>query len=136
MESCRGRIASTKRQQCNGSIDAESSLDIMRATASLGLSAEVGSADSGAVLSRSLSGGVSFPLTGRLALTVDGSRGLTSGAPSWTLSVGIGTAFAGHSPLSASSALRRLRRVFGAKIGSTSGYRSKGRGSCKKTGTC
>ena len=118
----------------NGSIEIESSLTITRATLSLGFSAELGSADSGAVLARSAAAGLSFPLVGRLSLTVDGTRGLTSGAPAWTLSVGIGTAFAGHSPLSPTSVLRRVTKVLGGNVRSTSG---RGRlGACKKNGTC
>ena len=120
----------------NGSIDIEGGLELTRASVTAGFSSEVGTADSGAVLARSVAVGVSFPLAGRLRLAVDGSSGLTTGAPSWTLSIGIGTAFGGHSPLNPNSALRRLKKVFGAKVASTSGFNGKGTGSCKKAGTC
>lgn len=118
----------------NGSIDLESAYSLGKATANIGLSSEVGRADSGATLARSLAGGVAFALRGPLTLTVDGSHGLTTGAPTWTLSVGLGTAFAGVSPLNASSALRRLKGVLGSNVSSTSGKGSSG--SCKGKGTC
>ena len=53
-------------------------------------------ADSAAVLSRSLAAGLAYSLAGPLTLTVDASHGLSGGAPSWAMSIGIGTAFAGH----------------------------------------
>jgi hypothetical protein len=119
----------------NGSIDLESAYSLGKTTANLGLSSEVGRADSGATLARSLAGGIAFAVRGPLTLTVDGSHGLTTGAPTWTFSVGFGTAFAGVSPLSASSALRRLKGVLGSNVSSTSSGKS-GSGSCKRKGTC
>lgn len=122
----------------NGSIELESAYSLGKATANLGLSSEVGRADSSATLARSIAGGVAFAVAGPLTLTVDGSHGLTTGAPSWTFSVGLGTAFAGISPLDPSSPLRRLKKVFGSRLISTSGYTKGGAGSasCKKAGTC
>src|SRR5260370_2650314 len=78
----------------NGSLDLESAYSLGKATANLGLSSEVGRADSGATLARSLAGGVAFAVKGPLTLTIDGSHGLTTGAPTWTFSVGCGTPFA------------------------------------------
>ena len=110
----------------NGSLSLESALSLGRATASLGLSAEVGTPDSGATLSRSLAAGVAYGLAGPLTLVLDAGKGLTSDAPGWSFSVGIGTAFAGLSPVSATSPLRRLKHTFGKRATSSSGYGKKG----------
>lgn len=122
----------------NGSIDLESSYSLGRTTANVGISSEVGRADSGATLARSIAGGVAFAVAGPLTLTIDGSHGLTNGAPLWSFSVGFGTAFAGVSPLNPTSPLRRLKGVLGSRISSTSGYSKSrgGSGSCKRAGTC
>ena len=119
----------------NGSISLESAYSLGKATANAGFSSEVGRADSGATLARSLAAGVAFAVRGPLTLTIDGSHGLTTGAPTWTFSVGFGTAFAGVSPLNASSPLRRLKGVLGSNVGSTSSGKG-GSGSCKRNGTC
>jgi hypothetical protein len=122
----------------NGSLSLESSTSFGRTTGSLGMSAEMGRADSAAVLSRSLAAGVAYSLSGPLTLTVDGSHGLTGSAPTWGLSIGIGTAFAGVSPLSPTSALRRLKNTLGSRTRGTSGYARTpgGVASCKRAGTC
>ena len=122
----------------NGSVSFESSYTMGDVRPSLGFSSEVGTADSGAVLSRSVSAGVAYTIHGPLTLTVDGSHGLSDGAPTWSLSAGIGTAFAGVSPVTLSSPLRRIRSVFGARSQSTNGYGSGNgsRGTCKRAGTC
>ena len=122
----------------NAAMDLEVALALHRTPATLGFSSELGRADSGAVLARSLAGGVAVSVAGPLTLTVDASHGLTTGAPRWTLSVGLGTAFGGVSPLSPSSPLRRLKKTLGAKVAGTSGYSksSSGSTSCKKVGTC
>jgi hypothetical protein len=122
----------------NGSIDLEAAYSLGVPTATLGVSSEVGHADSAATLARSIAGGLAFAVHGPLALTIDGSHGLTPGAPSWSISVGLGTAFAGISPLNPSSPLRRLNKVFGSRVTSTSGYKKGGTGSssCKVSRTC
>ena len=120
----------------NGSIELGSAYSLGKTTANLGIASEIGSADSSAVLSRSVAGGIAVAVAGPLTLTIDGSHGLTSSAPSWTLSVGLGTAFAGLSPLNPTSPIRRLNRVFGPKATSPSGFSKSGNGSCKRTGTC
>jgi hypothetical protein len=122
----------------NGSVDLEAAYSLGKATPNVGLSTEVGRADSNATLARSIAAGIAVALAGPLTLTVDGSHGLTTGAPSWTLSVGVGTAFAGLSPLSPSSSLKRLTKVLGSRLSSTSGYTKGGTGSksCKAAGTC
>ena len=81
-----------------------------RADVSLGI--DVGQADSTQALSRVVGGGVSHRLGNALALTVDGSVGLTAGSPKWVLSVGIGNVFAGTSPVGLSAPLKRLRSGF------------------------
>ena len=122
----------------NGSLSLESSMSFGRTTGSLGISAEVGHPDSGAVLSRSLGAGFAYALSGPVTLTVDGSHGLTGSAPTWALSIGLGTAFAGISPLSPTSALKRLKNTLGSKTTATSGYSKTAGGAraCKKAGTC
>lgn len=119
----------------NGSVELESSYGFGRATMSTGMSSEMGTADSGAVLSRSLAAGVAYKLRGPLTLTVDGSHGITTGAPSWTLSMGVGTAYAGISQLSPTSPFKRLRGALGRKTSALSGY-STGKGACRRAGTC
>jgi hypothetical protein len=122
----------------NGSVDLEAAYSLGAVTPNAGFSSEVGRADSTATLARSVAAGIAVALAGPLTLTVDGSHGLTRGAPSWTFSVGVGTAFAGLSPLSPSSSLRRLAKVLGSKVSATSGYSKDGTGSksCKTAGTC
>jgi hypothetical protein len=84
-----------------------------RWSASLSLGADLGTPDSGQALSRELGGGVSYTLAGPLALTVDASHGLTRGSPRWVLSLGVGTAFAGTSPVLPTAPVRRLQTTFG-----------------------
>src|SRR2546430_8762386 len=50
-------------------------------------------------LFRSVGGGVSHRLSSAAALTLDGSVGLTAGSPKWVISIGIGSVFAGTSPV-------------------------------------
>ncbi len=81
-----------------------------RADLSLGI--DVGQSDSTQALSRVVGGGVSHRVGGSMALTLDGSVGLTSGSPKWVLSIGLGSAFAGTSPVGLSAPLRRLKSGF------------------------
>ena len=111
----------------NGALDVEGALSLGRATATLGMSNELGTPDSGTVLARSIAGGIAYALAGPLTLTVDAGHGLTTGAPRWSLEVGLGTAFAGISPISATSPLRRMKKSFGAAAASGSGYSKKPR---------
>jgi hypothetical protein len=122
----------------NGFINLEAAYSLGIPTATLGLSSEVGRADSAATLARSVAGGLAFAVHGPLTLTIDGSGGLTPGAPSWSFSIGMGTAFAGISPLNPSSPLRRLNKVLGSRVTSTSGYKKGGSGAtnCKTARTC
>lgn len=122
----------------NGSVEVGISRSLGRATPSLGYSAELGSADSAATLARSLAAGFAFAVAGPLTLAVDGSHGLTSGAPKWTLSLSVGTAFAGLSPMNGASMFGRLKNAFGSRATSSSGYSKAPNSatSCKKLGTC
>ena len=122
----------------NPSLRVESAWSLGRATATLGMTSELGRPDSAAGLSRSIAGGVALSLVGPLTLTTDASHGVAGSAPAWTFSVGLGSAFAGVSPLNPTSALKRLKQTFGSKVSATSGYgkASGGSGSCKKNGTC
>ena len=87
-------------------------------TASVGV--DVGS-DSTQALSRVIGAGVRHTLAHSLMVTIDGSHGLTAASPRWILSVGVGTAFAGSSPVTPTTPLRRLKSTFNsgntAKIG-------------------
>jgi hypothetical protein len=79
-------------------------------TASVGV--DVGTTDSTQALSRVIGAGVRHTLASSLMLTVDGSHGLTSASPQWVLAVGLGTAFAGSSPVTPTTPLRRIRSTF------------------------
>ena len=85
------------------------------------LGADVGHADSTQALGRTIGAGASYALAGPLALTVDVGHGLTSASPRWVVSVGIGTAFAGVSPVAPTSSLRRLKDSFGGGVSRGSG---------------
>lgn len=87
-----------------------------RWTAALSLSADVGSADSGQALDRSFGIGVTHLLRGPLALTVDAGRGLTSTAPQWELSIGIGTVFGGNNPVGGQLTSKRLAHALSAGV--------------------
>ncbi|HJQ19227.1 MAG TPA: hypothetical protein VJ867_02690 [Gemmatimonadaceae bacterium] len=122
----------------NGWVNVESSYTMGALRPTVGFSSEVGTADSAAVLSRSVTAGVAYAVDAPLTLVVDGSHGLTTGAPTWSISVGFGTAFAGVSPVSLGSPMGRMRSVFGSRSQSTNGYGSTNgsRGTCKRAGTC
>jgi hypothetical protein len=122
----------------NGSADVWISRSLGRVTPSLGYSAEIGSADSAAALARSVAGGVAFSIAYPITLAVDGSHGLSSGAPKWAVSVSLGTAFSGISPMSGGSIFGRLKNAFGSRASSSSGYSKtpNGGSSCRKLGTC
>lgn len=106
----------------NGAIDAPraTSIDLEagydwneRFTTSIGYSTDVGPADSGAVLPQAIAAGFVVALAKPLALTVNGARGITSGAPRWLVSVGIGTAFSGINPVGPNSLFGRLKHALG-----------------------
>lgn len=78
-------------------------------TASIGV--DVGAPDS--TLGRVIGAGVRRALGSGLMITLDGSHGLTSAAPRWVLSLGLGTAFTSGSPVTPTTPLRRLNTTFG-----------------------
>jgi len=81
------------------SIDLEAGYDwTERFNTSIGYSTDVGPADSGTVLPQSIAAGFVWAFAKPLALTVNGAHGVTSGAPRWLVSVGIGTVFSGINP--------------------------------------
>ena len=77
---------------------------------------DVGTADSTHALTRVIGVGVRHTLAARLMVTVDGSHGLTTASPQWVLSIGLGTAFAGASPVTPTTPLRRIRSTFSTGI--------------------
>jgi hypothetical protein len=85
-----------------------------RWTGAASVGVDLGAPDS--TLSRVIGVGVRHTLAGPLMLTIDGSHGLTSVAPQWVLSVGVGTAFAGSSPVTPTTPLRRIRSTFSTGI--------------------
>jgi len=104
------------------SLRAEAGYDVSpRWRAGVSLGVDVGQADSTQPLSRMLGAGATHRLAGPLALTLDGSVGLTSASPKWSLSLGLGTAFAGTSPVGLTSPLRRLKTTFAGGVSRGSG---------------
>jgi len=122
----------------NGSADFWISRSFGSITPSLGYSAEIGTADSAASLARSVAGGVAFSIAYPITLAIDGSHGLSSGAPKWAVSVSFGTAFSGISPMTGGSIFGRLKNAFGSRATSSSGYSKTPNGgtSCRRLGTC
>jgi len=110
------------------SIDFEAGYDWNdRFTTSVGYSTDVGPADSGAVLPQSIGAGLVLAFAKPLALTVNGAKGITSGAPRWLVSVGIGTAFSGINPVGPNSLFARLKHALG-----NGANRGKGKGKVGK----
>lgn len=94
------------------SVSAGASVDAgHRLTMGVGFSGDVGAAAPGDTLTRTLGGSAAFALAGPLELTVDGSHRLQGNAPEWSVSIGIGTAFAGVATIGPASALSRLRHA-------------------------
>lgn len=116
------------------SLSMDASLDLAEGwTASVSFSGDFGQVDSTQALSRALGFGASHSLGKRLAVTLDGSAGLTAGSPRWALSLGIGTTFSGISPVGANSPFHRLKGTFVGSVGRGSGHGKIGGG--RKGGT-
>jgi hypothetical protein len=99
-----------------------------RVSLSGGYSSDLGAVDPTIGRSTSVNGGVALTLRGPLTLNVTTSHGLSGAAPSWSLAMGIGTAFPYLRHLDSPSDL--LRNAFGGGshgLG-TSGSGSSGRG--------
>src|SRR2546425_6242424 len=115
------------------SLSMDASVDLAEGwTASLSMSGDFGQVDSTQALSRDLGFGTSHTLGKRLAVTLDGSAGLTTGSPKWALSLGIGTAYSGVSPVGPNAAFRRLKKTFVGSVSRGSGH---GKIGGSKTGT-
>lgn len=105
------------------SLSMDASVDVAEGwTASVSFSGDVGQVDSTQALSRDVGFGTSHTLGKRLTVTIDGSAGLTSGSPKWALSLGIGTAYSGISPVGPNSSFRRLRGTFVGGVGRGNGH--------------
>ena len=102
------------------SVSVEASADIGdRTTFGLSYGEDVGSS-AAEPLERVAGGGVSYSLAGPLTLALDATHGFGAESAKWVVSLGIGTAFAGISPVSATTPLRRLRGLSGGNgIGSS-----------------
>lgn len=72
-------------------------------------SGDLGTSAAGDTLSRTIGANISYRILGPLTLTVDGSHGIVGYTPRWSMSVGLGTAFAGIGSVGPASALARLR---------------------------
>lgn len=92
-----------------------------RLTLSAGVSGDLGTAAVGDTVTRSLGGSAAIHLAGPLTLTVDGSHRLQGNTPLWSVSVGIGTAFAGVATVGPASALSRMRHAAHALRGNGKG---------------
>jgi|GEM_PF-2862006 len=82
--------------------------------------------------SRSIGGGVSVPLHGNIALTLDGVTGLTSGSPSWSIVLSVGVTPAGVAEV-AISPLMRAGRAFGLGRVLRGSKGTNGRGKVKRS---
>jgi hypothetical protein len=115
------------------SLGVESSYDWTdRFATTLGYTADLGHADSGATLPASIAAGLVFKFAKPLAITVDGARGLTTGAPRWLVALGVGTAFNGIDPLGENSLWAQFRHALGRGVdrGHGQGKVGCGHGTC------
>lgn len=78
-----------------------------RTTIGAGWAAELGRGDSSYVPARTVSGTVTFALHGWTALMLGAGHTLRGAGPQWMLTIGIGSAFAGLSPVGITSPLDR-----------------------------
>lgn len=111
---------------------AEASTDVgERATVGLSYGEDFGSTAS-EPLAKVFGGGVSYALAGPLAVTLDASHGFGVASAKWLVSLGVGTAFAGISPVNPTTPLKRLRALFGGNgVGSSKGGKAKNAPSCR-----
>ena len=114
------------------SISAEASTDVgERSTIALSYGQDFGQS-SAEPLAHVIGGGVSYAIAGPLAVTLDGSHGFGQESAKWVISLGIGTAFNGISPVSPTTPLRRLRAVFGGNgVGSSKRAKAASAISCR-----
>ena len=84
---------------------------------SLSLDGDVGTADSGQSLNRSIGVGLVHALHGDLAITFDAGHGLTSSAPGWTVAIGFGSVFGGNNPVTGAFSSKRLAHALSSAVG-------------------
>jgi len=96
------------------SLGADGSLNLSdRVSVTAALTADVARSDTIAPLTRTAGAGLGFGLGGAARLMVDGSVGLNDQSPRWQLSIGLGTAFAGLSPVGLGNSFERVKSAFG-----------------------
>ncbi len=95
------------------SLSASATLTVGKVGVSGTYSGDVGSVPLGYETAQSLGAGLSIPIHGSLTLTLDGSAGLTAGAPMWTSSIGFGFTPAGIASVMLSPIVR-ARAALGA----------------------
>ena len=113
-----------------------------RVGASVGYSTDLGAVDSTLGRSTSINGGMSVSIGRAGTVNLTGSRGVSGAAPSWSLALGIGTAFPYLNHLGGSSPNSTLQQTFGGgthglptgtgKGSGTTGGTSTGRGRGRK----
>jgi hypothetical protein len=113
-------------------LDIDGDIDFApRLSLSVSAGGDVGGTDSvGVPAERAVGSGVSYALSGALALTVDVTHGVAGPAPRWGVSLSLGTASSGISALNSVSPLGRQRQVFvsGGQIGGGHGRFGRGGG--------
>jgi len=108
------------------SIGADASVDLSpRLDLSVALAADVARTDTIAPLTRTVGAGLGFRLGGALRVEVDGGLGLNNQSPTWLFSVGLGTAFAGVSPVGLNNPVERVKRAFASGSTKVRGKSSK-----------
>lgn len=95
------------------SLSMSSTLTVGTVGVSATYSGDVGSVPLGYETAQSLGAGLSIPIHGNLTLTLDGSAGLSAGAPTWTSSIGFGFTPAGIASVMLSPIIR-ARAALGA----------------------
>lgn len=119
------------------SLGAEAAYDVgARTNVNALYSAEVGSVDSTYTLSRVFGAGMSYAVAGPVTLTLEGIHTLSGDGPRWGMTIGFGTAFAGISPVGATSPLSRLKGAFGARQSKKGTSLIGTGGTCHATRTC
>jgi hypothetical protein len=96
------------------SLGADAALGLSgRFTATASLAADAARSDSLAPLVRTAGVGFTLRLVRDLQLIVDGGLGVNQDSPRWLLSIGVGTAYSGLSPVGLNNPGQRLKTTFG-----------------------
>ena len=98
-----------------------------RVTATAAIAADVARSDTLAPLTRTAGAGLGFGLGGAARLMIDGSVGLNDRSPQWQISVGLGTAFSGLSPVGLGNPFERVKKAFGQSTTKVGGSKGRGR---------